>query len=217
MKTTRRRSSFSPIATLALTALAANTVCATDGYFDYGYGIQAKGIGCAGVAFPQDSLAPATNPAGVAFLTNRVDAGLTYFQPDRSASLGPGQFDANGIQHFYIPELGFNYSLSELFDTALAVYGNGGMNTDYTTPVPGFGTTHSSPTRSSWTVARRRARSKSPSASERVICSATMCSASRPKPRACARSMPRPRMRSASRASPRRRAKRDDVRYPATS
>jgi long-chain fatty acid transport protein len=141
MKTTRRRSSFSPIATLALTALAANTVCATDGYFDYGYGIQAKGIGCAGVAFPQDSLAPATNPAGVAFLTNRVDAGLTYFQPDRSASLGPGQFDANGIQHFYIPELGFNYSLSELFDTALAVYGNGGMNTDYTTPVPGFGTT----------------------------------------------------------------------------
>ncbi len=141
MKTTRRRHSFSPLATLVLTALAATPVCATDGYFDFGYGIQSKGTGGAGVAFPQDSLAPAINPAGVAFLANRVDAGLTYFQPDRGASLGPAQFDGNGIQRFYIPEAGFNYSLSEHFDTALAVYGNGGMNTDYKTPIPGFGTT----------------------------------------------------------------------------
>src|ERR1035438_2404783 len=95
------------IAVLGLTALAAGRALATDGYFDYGYGIQAKGIGGAAVAFPQDALAAAANPAGVAFLENRLDVGLSYFQPDRSASLGPYHFDGNGTQQFYITEVGF--------------------------------------------------------------------------------------------------------------
>jgi long-chain fatty acid transport protein len=81
MKHANRSQSASRIAVLGLTALAATAAHATDGYFDYGYGVNAKGIGGAGVAFPQDSLAPASNPAGTAFLDNRFDFGLTYFQP----------------------------------------------------------------------------------------------------------------------------------------
>jgi long-chain fatty acid transport protein len=131
MKTKPRLKSTSPIAIIGLTALAASRALATDGYFDYGYGTQAKGIGGAGVAFPQDSLAPAANPAGIAFLENRFDLGLTYFQPDRSASLGPNNYDGNGKEQFYLPELGFKHSLSKDFDAGLAIYGNGGMNTDY--------------------------------------------------------------------------------------
>ena len=45
--------------------LAGTSARATDGYFDIGFGVKAKGIGGAGVAFPQDALAPATNPAGI--------------------------------------------------------------------------------------------------------------------------------------------------------
>ena len=39
---------------------------ATTGYFQHGYGIKSKGMGGVGIALPQDSLAAATNPAGMA-------------------------------------------------------------------------------------------------------------------------------------------------------
>jgi len=126
---------------LICAAVSVSRSHATDGYFDYGYGIKAKGMGGAGVAFPQDSLAPASNPAGVAFLDNRLDAGLTYFQPDRSASIGSSHFDGNGKEQFYIPEAGYRHSLTADLSLDVAVFGNGGMNTDYG-PNPGFGTTH---------------------------------------------------------------------------
>lgn len=142
MKTKLQFKPTSQFAVLGLTLLAAGRAHATDGYFDYGYGTQAKGIGGAGVAFPQDALAPASNPAGEAFLEDRLDVGLTYFQPDRSASLGPSTYDGNGKEQFYVPEIGYKHSLSSDFDFGLAIYGNGGMNTDYKTPIPAFGTTH---------------------------------------------------------------------------
>jgi hypothetical protein len=44
--------------------LTASVALATDGYFDHGYGVKAKGLGGAGVAFAQDSIVSATNPAG---------------------------------------------------------------------------------------------------------------------------------------------------------
>ena len=75
-------------------------------------------------------------------MDNRFDIGLTYFQPNRSASLGPINFDGNGKEQFYVPEIGYKHSLSKNFDFGLAIYGNGGMNTDYKTPIPAFGTTH---------------------------------------------------------------------------
>jgi len=127
------------LALFGLSAFGAGTALATDGYFDYGYGIKAKGIGGAGVAFPQDSIAPASNPAGAAFIDNRLDVGLAYFTPDRSASLGPAHYDGNGIQNFYLPDIGFKHSLTTNWDFALTVYGNGGMNTDYRSPI--FGST----------------------------------------------------------------------------
>ena len=123
MKNSNRSKSASRIAIMGLTALAATAAHATDGYFDYGYGVQAKGVGGAAVAFPQDALAIAANPAGIAFLENRLDFGLTYFQPDRSASLGPYHFDGNNTQQFYIPEAGYKHSLSSDVDTAYAAVG----------------------------------------------------------------------------------------------
>ena len=42
------------------------SVFATTGYFSHGYGLKAKGMGGVGIALPQDSLAAATNPAGMA-------------------------------------------------------------------------------------------------------------------------------------------------------
>jgi long-chain fatty acid transport protein len=124
------------------TLLAATSARATDGYFDIGFGVKAKGAGGVGVAFPQDALAPATNPAGISFLPSRADVGVTWFKVDRGASLGGASFDGNQTSSFFIPELGVTYHLSNRFTLGLAVYGNGGLNTDYTTPIPAFGTTN---------------------------------------------------------------------------
>lgn len=127
------------VTTLALLT-AAGTVAASDGYFDLGYGVKAKGMGGAGVAYPQDSLAPATNPAGIAQIGDSVDAGVTYFAPDRSSALGGTSYDANATPAFWIPEVGIRHGLGERVALGLAIYGNGGMNTSYDSSIPAFGT-----------------------------------------------------------------------------
>lgn len=133
----------------AATGLAlAGSAHATNGYFSHGYGIQAKGAAGVGAALPQDGLAAATNPAGLADLGARLDLGLDYFVPDRGARItgnafGPDQaFDGNGTKGFVIPEVGYVRPLGERLTFGLAVYGNGGMNTDYAqNPFARFGAT----------------------------------------------------------------------------
>ncbi|HEY1253269.1 MAG TPA: hypothetical protein VGF01_00660, partial [Terracidiphilus sp.] len=62
---------------------AGDAALATDGYFLTGYGTKQQGQGGAGVAKPGDSLAGATNPAGLLLVGNRFDIGLTLFRPVR--------------------------------------------------------------------------------------------------------------------------------------
>ncbi len=114
---------------------------ATNGYFAHGHGIQAEGIAGVGIALPQDALAAATNPAGTGLVGSRLDVGLNYFEPSRSAriegnNLGPfgsldGDYSGDGKRHFFIPEFGYTRVFSPTISLGLAVYGNGGMNTRY--------------------------------------------------------------------------------------
>ena len=75
--------------------LTASAALATDGYFDHGYGVKAKGLGGAGVAFAQDSLVVATNPAGLVDVDDSHQVGLTWFAPDRSVTVNGNTFDGN--------------------------------------------------------------------------------------------------------------------------
>ena len=129
-----------------LTLLLAAPMLATDGYFSTGYGVIQQGQGGAGIAFPQDSLAAATNPAGMVLVGDRFDFGVTLFRPIRGATITgngfPGAdaaYDASGKKNFFIPELGFNHLLNSKVSVGISLYGNGGMNTQYTTPIPLFG------------------------------------------------------------------------------
>lgn len=125
-------------------------VFATDGYFAAGYGVKQQGQGGAGVALPQDSLAAATNPAGMVFVGNRFDFGATLFRPIRGGTitgnqLPPGypnvngDYDANESKYFLIPEFGYNHLLTSKVSLGVSVFGNGGMNTSYVTPIPLLG------------------------------------------------------------------------------
>ena len=133
--------------------LAAPAANATNGYFMHGYGSKEKGMAGAGVAYNHnDSMAAATNPAAMAFVDQRVDLGLQIFSPSprKYTSTGTatnfidpvtGAFTfsvGDGVQsiesendYFLLPHGAFNYILNDKTTVGLAVYGNGGMNTEY--------------------------------------------------------------------------------------
>ncbi len=126
--------------------LAPGLALATNGYLSHAYGVKAQGLAGTGIALPQDGLAAATNPAGTAFIGNRVDVGVTWFRPDRNSEIVGngaglnGSYDGNDKQNFFIPEFGYVQQINPQFAAGVAVYGNGGMNTDYgKNPFAAFG------------------------------------------------------------------------------
>jgi len=123
------------------------TASATNGYFAHGYGTANKALAGAGVALPQDALAPATNPAGITRLGHRVDLGVALFSPQREMTadsdfsnpgpfgpnafpMEPGSYDSDS-NYFLIPNFGYSRPIDDKSAFAIAIYGNGGMNTDW--------------------------------------------------------------------------------------
>ena len=140
-----RRVSLVLFATTALLAAIASPARATNGYFAHGYGTHYKGIAGAGVALHLDSLAAATNPAATAFLGDRFDVSLSAFSPDRyytvsgnpsgypgTFGLTPGEVRSDS-RLFPVPALAGSWKAGEKGAFGVAVYGNGGMNTNWPT------------------------------------------------------------------------------------
>ncbi len=116
---------------LAMAGLSCSAF-ATSGYFSHGYGIKSKGMAGVGIAYGQDALAAATNPANMVLVGGRWDVGVDYFRPQRkSAITGLGSFDGNDSENYLIPEFGYNRMISDTMSVGVSVYGNGGMATDY--------------------------------------------------------------------------------------
>ncbi len=118
----------------------------TNGYSPTGFGTANKGLAGAGVALPQDSLAAATNPAGMALVGHRLDVGAALFNPNRSftanddaltppfPSVRPGEVESDR-DIFLVPHFGWNRPLGTDAAIGISVGGNGGMNTEYDTDV----------------------------------------------------------------------------------
>jgi long-chain fatty acid transport protein len=145
------RSTGVRILTAAIVAivLVPTVAMATNGYFTHGVGLRAKGMGGASLAYPQDALAAGTNPAGMAFLGDRLDVGVDLFRPDRGSEVTGNAntpvnmvYDANDEESFFMPELGYRRAMGENLALGLSLYGHGGMNTSYTTPIGLFGTSN---------------------------------------------------------------------------
>jgi long-chain fatty acid transport protein len=136
---------------IALGCVGSSNAFATNGYFMHGYGIKAQGQAGVSIAQPQDALAAANNPAGTAWIGNRFDVGATLFNPDREAEIegspvpgANGRYHGNNRKYFLLPEFGFSKQLSDRLGVGIAVYGNGGMNTDYKkNPYGAYGSTGS--------------------------------------------------------------------------
>jgi long-chain fatty acid transport protein len=95
-------------------------------------------MGGASTAVAADTFGGATNPAKMSFVGDRLDLGVDFFMPQRSASRDgaspmlalDGSADSDSTL-FAIPEFGYNKIVSPSWALGVSVYGNGGMNTDY--------------------------------------------------------------------------------------
>lgn len=125
----------------ALLLAAPGLTFATNGYFTHGFGTRSKGMAGAAAALPQDALASATNPAGLARVDERYDVGAAVFNPNRKyASAGNTGLIVNAAQGsgsdpFYIPHFGIKWNAAPEHAVGVALYGNGAINTDYALPV----------------------------------------------------------------------------------
>lgn len=134
-------------ATLGMTAPS----FATNGYFLIGYGAKARSMGGAGVAYGQDGIAAAANPAAMSDVkmnTMRIDIGGEFFIPKRgfvhdSATLESGFPGSDtGVNHrsgsnvFLIPSMGGVYKFNRKLTIGMAAIGNG-ANSRYDQTVPG--------------------------------------------------------------------------------
>lgn len=139
-----QKNKLGPAVALALAAFALPlTASATNGYFSDGNGVRSRGMGGAGVALPEDSFAAVTNPAGMAMVGSRFDAGVGVFNPKRSYEVsGSPSFDSaqtSDSNYFLIPSLGYNQMVTSDDALGVTVYGNGGMNTNYASSPLGSG------------------------------------------------------------------------------
>ena len=154
MKLLNKRKLISALVVSGL--FAAPVVHATNGYFAHGYSTKEKGLAGAGVAYSQDALAAATNPAGMAFVGERMDVGIALFDPsDRgftltgtptttppfntSVNANPGEKYTSEDDMFLIPSFGYNWQIDADSAMGISVYGNGGMNTSYEASATPFG------------------------------------------------------------------------------
>lgn len=123
-------------ATVSLILLA-SPATATDGYFLHGVGVKAKGTGGVAIALPQDASAIATNPATATEVEHQLDIGVDVFIPDRSARIEgnqvglDGEFNGNSTNPFVLGDISYVRPVSDTVSVGIAIYANGGMNTDY--------------------------------------------------------------------------------------
>lgn len=120
---------------------------ATNGYMSHAYSPTSKGMAGAGeAALPQDSLSIVGNPAAANQVGRRADVGLSWFKPLREydgltpnqaafAPIGGGPTGTGTVESenndFLVPGFGYTHPINDISSIGVAMFGNGGMNTDY--------------------------------------------------------------------------------------
>ncbi|WP_372521456.1 OmpP1/FadL family transporter [Sulfuricaulis sp.] len=112
-----------------LSALPA-TALATNGMFMIGYSVKSVGMGGVAMAFPQDSMVSAVNPAGISEIGTRFDAEATLFLPSAQASLG-GVNSKSRANEYLLPGLGLNMQLDNETSFNFSMVGAGGGGSHY--------------------------------------------------------------------------------------
>lgn len=127
---------------LAASVFAGAPANATEGYFQTGYGTIQKAQSGAGIANPEDAMAISVNPAGLVYVGNQATLGFTIFSPLRDVTatgfgLLPSGKTESSSNLFLMPNMAYSHQIDAQSAWGVAVYGNGGMNTDWPNTAPG--------------------------------------------------------------------------------
>ena len=121
---------------LSLSAIPVS-VYATNGYFLIGYGAKSRGMGGVGVAYGQDGLAAAANPATMVDVETpsiRFDIGGEYFRPKRAAKQNSAALESgfsrsdrpvnhrSGSNNFPDPQHGCGLQVQPQTDHGFCIY-----------------------------------------------------------------------------------------------
>jgi long-chain fatty acid transport protein len=117
----------------AMAALSSQSVYATNGINLNGYGARSTAMGGVGIGMTVDAITATTiNPAGTAFLDDRLDVGLLILNPQRRAACcnaPDGEVSDKGV--FFIPNIGVSYKLDDTISFGVGMVGKGGGRTRY--------------------------------------------------------------------------------------
>jgi long-chain fatty acid transport protein len=115
---------------LALACAIPTSAFATNGMFMIGYSVKSVGMGGVAMAFPQDSMVSAVNPAGVGEVGTRADAEATLFLPSAQATLG-GVNSKSRANEYLLPGLGLTMQLDNETSFNFSMVGAGGGGSHY--------------------------------------------------------------------------------------
>ncbi|MEN8218070.1 MAG: outer membrane protein transport protein [Pseudomonadota bacterium] len=121
--------------------IISSAVWARNDFIPHGFGMKAKGMGGASIAYQEETHGASWNPAGLAFIKDRFDfanAGIDWFKPTPENNQIKLDDNASKKQHLIMPELGINMTLRDELNFGLLVYGNAGMNTSRNTKPDGI-------------------------------------------------------------------------------
>ncbi|QRG08398.1 outer membrane protein transport protein [Xanthobacter dioxanivorans] len=132
--------SVAPIALASGFAIVSSAAWATDASQLTGYGVAAMSMGGASIAFPQDSIAAANNPAGLAYVGNRIDLDVQFLGASSQTTLITPANRIDGSIIAPVPEMGFNYQLTPQITLGMSTFASGAAF-NYSTsalPIPGM-------------------------------------------------------------------------------
>ncbi|WP_458373371.1 OmpP1/FadL family transporter [Pseudomonas laurylsulfatiphila] len=90
-----------------------------------GYGAKAAGMAGASVAFPQDAIAAANNPAGMAEVGSRVDGDFQILYVDTETEFLNSENKHSGKRYAPIPEFGVNYQVNDRLSLGFSTAASG--------------------------------------------------------------------------------------------
>ncbi len=136
MTSNNLRGGVSALGLIAALSFGVSAANATEGYFQTGYGTIQKAQAGAGVANPEDAMSLSVNPAGLVHVGNQLNMAFTLFSPKRDVTVTGAGFLAggktkSGSDYFLMPNMAYSRQLDAQSAWGVAVFGNGGMNTNY--------------------------------------------------------------------------------------
>ncbi|SCA62670.1 Uncharacterized protein SCG7086_AC_00210 [Chlamydiales bacterium SCGC AG-110-P3] len=107
--------------------LVSSNLHSANGAYMIGYGTKSRGMAGISIALPQDALVSLTNPAGMVWIGNRVDANIAYLHTKYWEEISGNAFGKNGhadlntFRNVGSAEAGYNHMITSRFSLGATV------------------------------------------------------------------------------------------------